>query len=210
MSRDRDKPGDRSTDRADRDRSPRLADLSIVPAPACCPTAARLTPTTTLPPPPPPPPSSYHAPHTDWHRHAAREGHGCRIIIACDITGHPSIPTSDASTCVARVTLGFFFVPVPVETLTRTSQVGLGCHISVVAAQHGVGVMGPWGRVDVVARDYHGSAKPVRVTGTGHAGTGQGSRSRTRAKPVPVARVPVETVSATDMPVHAQLMGRFQ
>ncbi|KAH9029183.1 hypothetical protein EDB84DRAFT_1604820 [Lactarius hengduanensis] len=39
-------------------------------------------------------------------------------------------------------------------------------------------------------RDYHGSAKPVRVTGTGHAGTGQGSHSRTRAKPVPVARVP--------------------
>ncbi|KAH9009296.1 hypothetical protein EDB85DRAFT_2298648 [Lactarius pseudohatsudake] len=28
-------PGDRSPDRADRDRSPRLADLSIVPAPAC-------------------------------------------------------------------------------------------------------------------------------------------------------------------------------
>ncbi|KAH9023198.1 hypothetical protein EDB84DRAFT_1617887 [Lactarius hengduanensis] len=39
-------------------------------------------------------------------------------------------------------------------------------------------------------RDYHGSAKPVRVTGTGHAGTGQGSHSRTRAKPVPMARVP--------------------
>ncbi|KAH9033611.1 hypothetical protein EDB85DRAFT_1890138 [Lactarius pseudohatsudake] len=32
----------------------------------------------------------------------------------------------------------------------------------------------------------HGLAKPVRVTGTGHAGTGQGSDFPTRAKPVPV------------------------
>lgn len=39
------------------------------------------------------------------------------------------------------------------------------------------------------SRDYHGSAKPARVAGTGFTGTGWGSNLATGEKPVPVARV---------------------
>jgi hypothetical protein len=42
----------------------------------------------------------------------------------------------------------------------------------------------------LVARDYRGSAKPVRVTGPGLPGRGPGWNLATRGKPLPVARVP--------------------
>ena len=44
-------------------------------------------------------------------------------------------------------------------------------------------------------RDWHGSAKPVRVAGMGLPGPGPGGELATRGKPVPVPRVPTGTPS---------------
>ncbi|KAH8976896.1 hypothetical protein EDB86DRAFT_2838856 [Lactarius hatsudake] len=45
----------------------------------------------------------------------------------------------------------------------------------------------------IAPRDYHGSAKPARVAGTGLPGMGKGSHFLTCAKPIPVGRVPAGT-----------------